>query len=42
VSSKIMTAATFRHELSRACDPQLHTHCVVPCRARSRGSEARL
>ncbi|KAB2837568.1 AAA family ATPase, partial [bacterium] len=27
--SKIMTAATFRHELSRACDPQLHTHCVV-------------
>ncbi len=22
-------AATFRHELSRACDPQLHTHCVV-------------
>lgn len=29
VPSKIMTAATFRHELSRACDPQLHTHCVV-------------
>jgi conjugative relaxase-like TrwC/TraI family protein len=29
VSSKIMTAATYRHELSRACDPQLHTHCVV-------------
>lgn len=22
-------AATFRHELSRACDPQLHTHCVI-------------
>ena len=29
VSSKNMIAATFRHELSRACDPQLHTHCVV-------------
>ncbi len=28
-NSGIMTAATFRHELSRACDPQLHTHCVV-------------
>lgn len=29
INSGIMTAATFRHELSRACDPQLHTHCVV-------------
>ncbi len=29
VLSKNMVAATFRHELSRACDPQLHTHCVV-------------
>ncbi|HCU23921.1 MAG TPA: hypothetical protein DF383_02800, partial [Deltaproteobacteria bacterium] len=29
IPSQIMTAATFRHELSRACDPQLHTHCVV-------------
>jgi len=29
IPSGIMTAATFRHELSRACDPQLHTHCVV-------------
>jgi conjugative relaxase-like TrwC/TraI family protein len=29
VLSKNMIAATFRHELSRACDPQLHTHCVV-------------
>lgn len=24
-----LAVATFRHELSRACDPQLHTHCVV-------------
>lgn len=29
VFSQNMAAATFRHELSRACDPQLHTHCVV-------------
>ncbi len=29
VLSKNMAVATFRHELSRACDPQLHTHCVV-------------
>src|SRR5438552_19061935 len=29
VLSKNLVAATFRHELSRACDPQLHTHCVV-------------
>lgn len=29
VLSKNLMAATFRHELSRACDPQLHTHCVV-------------
>lgn len=29
VFSKNMAAATFRHELSRACDPQLHTHSVV-------------
>lgn len=29
IPSGIMTAATFRHELSRACDPQLHSHCVV-------------
>ncbi len=29
VFSKNMAVATFRHELSRACDPQLHTHCVV-------------
>ncbi len=29
ILSKNMIAATFRHELSRACDPQLHTHCVV-------------
>ncbi len=29
IFSKNMAAATFRHELSRACDPQLHTHSVV-------------
>lgn len=29
VISQNMIAATFRHELSRACDPQLHTHCVI-------------
>lgn len=29
VLSQNMAAATFRHELSRACDPQLHTHCVI-------------
>jgi conjugative relaxase-like TrwC/TraI family protein len=29
IFSKNMVAATFRHELSRACDPQLHTHCVA-------------
>jgi conjugative relaxase-like TrwC/TraI family protein len=29
ILSKNMVAATFRHELSRACDPQLHTHSVV-------------
>ncbi|HBF13404.1 MAG TPA: AAA family ATPase [Deltaproteobacteria bacterium] len=29
VPTRNMLAATFRHELSRACDPQLHTHCVV-------------
>lgn len=29
VFSKNMAVATFRHELSRACDPQLHTHSVV-------------
>jgi len=27
--SQNMVAATFRHELSRACDPQLHTHSVI-------------
>ena len=29
IFSQNMAAATFRHELSRACDPQLHTHCVI-------------
>ncbi len=29
VQSNNFVAATFRHELSRACDPQIHTHCVV-------------
>lgn len=29
ITSGNLAAATFRHELSRACDPQLHTHCVV-------------
>lgn len=29
IRSGNLLAATFRHELSRACDPQLHTHCVV-------------
>jgi len=29
IPSGNLAAATFRHELSRACDPQLHTHCVV-------------
>ncbi|MCP5468555.1 MAG: conjugative relaxase [Deltaproteobacteria bacterium] len=27
--SNNLIAATFRHDLSRACDPQLHTHAVV-------------
>lgn len=29
IPSGNIIAATFRHELSRACDPQLHTHCVI-------------
>ncbi len=29
ISSNNFVVATFRHELSRACDPQLHTHSVV-------------
>ena len=29
VLSHNLLAATFRHELSRACDPQIHTHAVV-------------
>lgn len=29
VLSGNFVAATFRHKLSRSCDPQLHTHCVV-------------
>lgn len=29
IKSGNMAAATFRHELSRACDPQVHTHSVI-------------
>ena len=29
VFSNNLIAATFRHDLSRACDPQLHTHAIV-------------
>lgn len=29
VSAQGLVVARFEHDLSRACDPQLHTHCVI-------------
>ncbi len=41
VPARGMLAATFRHEVSRNLDPQLHTHCVIANMTRNGAGEWR-